>query len=172
MKSLNARRRYTAAFTLVEVALALGVASFCLVAVMGLVPLGVSTGQMASDQTAAGSILTHVLADLRATPATVLGATTTTSTQYQIPIPANAGVGTSSTKTVLYFGDTAQQFSFANTLGTSRYRLTITFLPSAGGRESTGMNMMVSWPPQFDPSNTGNGAPTGRVQIFAALDRN
>ena len=40
MKLLNTRRKH-AAFTLVEVALAMGIASFCLVVVLGLVPLGI-----------------------------------------------------------------------------------------------------------------------------------
>ncbi len=71
MKLIDARlKSAAAAFSLVEVALALGVASFCLISVIGLIPVGVNTGQIASDQTIAGSILTEVLTDLRATPRT------------------------------------------------------------------------------------------------------
>lgn len=172
MKPSSARRRLAAAFTLVEVALALGVASFCLLAVMGLVPLGVNTGQMASDQMVAGSILTHVLADLRATPPTAPPGGAATSLEYSVPIPANTASTASGTPVVRYFGDTAQQFSFAPTLGTSRYRLTATFLPSTGGRSATGVTLLVSWPPRVDPNDATTGTPTGRVQIFAALDRN
>lgn len=152
--------RRTGAFSLVEVALALGIAAFCLVAVLALVPIGVDTGKMSSDQTAANGILTHVLADLRATPANV-----STSAVYGVAIPAN----TATAKVERYFGNTAQQFSAADLSGFSRYRLTVTFLPTAGGRAATLATLLVSWPAQVDPAT---GTPTGRVQFCAALDRN
>ena len=169
MKFLSTRRQFAVAFTLVEVALALGVASFCLVAVMGLVPLGVDFSQVASDQTAAGSIITHVLADLRATPMTSPPGTAATSAEYSVPIPASTAA---STTVVRYFGDSVQQFSFAPVVGASRYRLTVTFLPAAGGRAATGATLLVTWPALVDPANAATGTPAGRVQIFAALDRN
>ncbi len=172
MKLLRARRRLVAAFTLVEVALALGVASFCLVAVMGLVPLGIDIGQAASDQTAAGSILTHVLADLRATPMTSPPGAAANSVQYTLPIPASAATGAAGAPVFRYFGSSAEQFSIAPSADTSRYRLTATFLPSAGGRAATEVSLVVSWPARVDPTNAATGTPTGRVQIFAALDRN
>ena len=162
------------AFSLVEVALAMGVASFCLITVVALVPLGVSTGQMASDQSAAGSILTHVLADLRATPMTSpAGSAAATSTEYGLTIPA-AGATTPSPPQMLYFGSAAEQFFFAAPTGSasagSRYRLTTTFFSPAGNsRVATGVTLLVSWPPQVDP---GTGTPTGRVQIYAGLNRN
>ena len=170
MKHLSAWRLSAAGFTLVEVAVAMGVTSFCLLAVMGLVPLGVNTGQVASDQTAAGSILTHVLADLRATPPAAPSASSATSTEYSVPIPSS-GV-TSNTPVVRYFGNSAQQFSFSPELGASRYRLTVTFLQPTGGRTATGATLLVSWPARVDPRNPATGTPTGRVQIYAALDRN
>ena len=58
------------AFSLVEVTLALGVAAFCLLAVFGLVPVGVQTNRNATSQTAATNIIALVVADLRATPKT------------------------------------------------------------------------------------------------------
>ena len=63
MKSWNYR---TAAFSLVEVTLALGVAAFCMIAVFGLLPVGVQTNQRATSQTSATSIMANVIADLRA----------------------------------------------------------------------------------------------------------
>jgi len=56
------------AFSLVELTLALGVAAFCLVAVFGLVPVGVQTNRSATSQTAATNILSSVVSDIRATP--------------------------------------------------------------------------------------------------------
>lgn len=171
MKLSTAQWKSSAAFTLVEVALALGVASFCLVTVMALVPLGVDTGQMASDQTTASSILTHVLADLRATPMTSPPGATATSTEYSVTIPAQT-TGATTTPVVRYFGNSAQRFSLSPVAQTSRYRLTINFLPPASDRTATGVTLLVSWPPQVDPGNPSTGTPTGRVQVFAGLDRN
>jgi len=66
---LNLRlRRSCAAFSLVELTLALGVAAFCLLAAFGLMPIGVQTNRNATSQTAAASIMAAVAADLRGTP--------------------------------------------------------------------------------------------------------
>ncbi len=59
---------FTSAFSLVEVTLALGIAAFCLIAVFGLIPVGVQTNRNATSQTAATNIMAAVIADLRATP--------------------------------------------------------------------------------------------------------
>ena len=56
------------AFSLVEVTLALGIAAFCLIAVFGLVPVGVQTNRNATSQTAATNILSSVISDIRASP--------------------------------------------------------------------------------------------------------
>src|SRR5439155_19959726 len=55
-------------FSLVEVTLAIGVAAFCLLAVFGLVRIGVQTNRNATSQTAAANIMAAVVADLRGTP--------------------------------------------------------------------------------------------------------
>ena len=57
-----------AAFSLVEVTLALGIAAFCLIAVFGLVPVGVQTNRNATSQTTATNILSSVISDIRASP--------------------------------------------------------------------------------------------------------
>jgi uncharacterized protein (TIGR02598 family) len=56
----------TAAFSLVEVTLALGVASFCLIAVLGLLPMGLKTQQASIEQTTANTISSQIVADLSA----------------------------------------------------------------------------------------------------------
>src|SRR5205809_1506701 len=67
------------AFSLVEVTLALGVAAFCLIAVLGLVPVGVQTNRNATSQTTATNILSSVVSDIRATLPTA-----NTSAKYSI----------------------------------------------------------------------------------------
>lgn len=63
---MKLRSRSIAAFSLVEVTLALGVAAFCLIAVFGLVPVGVQTNRHATSQTVATNILSSVVSDIRA----------------------------------------------------------------------------------------------------------
>ena len=140
------------AFSLVEIALALGVASFCLLAVFSLLPVGLQTNKAAVDQTAAIGILSSVSGDLRATPP---GGTP--SAQYQVQI------GTAKT---LYI---AEDGTWATTLQPqSRYFLSVTFPPnSTGGRAATFVTLRLSWPAAASITNA-----TGSVTSFLALDRN
>src|SRR5215467_9336059 len=100
-----------AAFSLVEVTFALGIAAFCLITVFALVPVAALTSRNASSQTAATNIMAAVIADLRATPAT-----NRTSGQFGI---------TFGTPKTLYFDGSGQ---FSTSLSTnSRYQLNVTF---------------------------------------------
>ena len=138
-----------AAFSLVEVTLALGVAAFCLIAVFGLMPVGVQTNRNATSQTAATNIIAAVVADLRATPKT-----TNTSTQFSITFGTNR---------TLYF-DGAGQFS--TTSGpNSRYQLNVTWNSAPSGLRYA--DFKVTWPASATPSDAN-----GSVEMFAAFDRN
>jgi len=139
------------AFSLVEVTLALGVAAFCLIAVFGLVPVGVQTNRNATSQTTATNIVAGVVSDLRATPTTTI-----TSVQYQITF------GTAKT---LYFDGAGQA---STTLGAnSRYRLVVSFPTSPTGLSYA--DLRVTWPAPVDPTTT---TPSGSMETFAAFDRN
>ena len=141
--------RSSAAFSLVEVTLALGIAAFCLIAVIGLVPVAALTNRNATSQTAATNVIASVVADMRAT-------TSSTSPQYGITF------GTAKT---LYFDGAGQ---FATSLGTnSRYRVRITFPSSPSGLSYA--DVKATWPAPVDPATT---TPGGSVEIFAAFDRN
>ncbi len=154
------KKQFTSAFSLVELTFALGVAGFCLVAALGLMPVGVRTNRNATSETAATNIMAAVLSDLRATPNA-----NDTSSQFCIPL------GTSRT---LYF-DSAGRCSTdsagsTNPCGTSwspalntRYQLNITWNGSTALRYA---DLKVTWPA---PATTANA--TGSVEIFAAFDR-
>src|SRR5262245_7349404 len=77
LKSIEceSRLRSAAAFSLSELTLALGVAAFCLIAVFGLVPVGVQTNRNATSQTTATNILSSVVSDIRASPKGSTGTT-------------------------------------------------------------------------------------------------
>ncbi len=66
-------------FSLVEIALALGVVVFCMVTIMGLLAVSVTTTHSSSSQTTAANTLNAIAADLESTPNNV---TSTTNPQY------------------------------------------------------------------------------------------
>ena len=145
-----------AAFSLVEVTLALGLAGFCLIAVFGLMPVGVQTNRNATSQTAATNIMAAVVADLRATPKP-----TATSTQFSMTFGTNRCADGCS-QPPLYF-DSAGQFT--TSLGpNSRYQLNITWYGSSGLRYA---DLKVTWPAAATAANA-----TGSTEMFVAFDRN
>lgn len=151
--------RCIAAFSLVEVTLALGIAAICLVALFGLMPVGVQTNRSATSQTAATNIIAAVVADLRATP------TANTSSQFCISF---------GTATTLYF-DSAEQCSNDLAGSTSpcgvalspalqtRYKMNITWSGSAALRYA---DLKVTWPAAATSANAN-----GSLEMFAAFDR-
>jgi uncharacterized protein (TIGR02598 family) len=146
------KRSVPAAFSLVEVTLALCITAFCLIAVFGLIPVGIQTTRNATSQTAATNIMTAVVADLRATPAT-----NTTSTQFGIAF---------GTPRTLYFDGSGQ---FTTSLGpNSLYRLSVTWNGS-GWSGLRYADVKITWPAPADPATT---TPRGSVEMFAAFDRN
>ena len=150
------------AFSLVELTLALGVAAFCLIAVFGLIPVGVQTNLNSTSQTAATNIMAGIVADLRGT-----SKTSTNSPLYCIAL---------STSKTLYFDNAG--LCASNVAGSSdcncspgatslktRYRATITF-PLSGNL--TYADVKVTWPAGADPTTT---TPRGSVEMFTAVDR-
>lgn len=180
------------AFTLIEVTVALGVATFCLVTVFTLVPIGLTSNQAAFEQTTAGNISDAILADLRC--AQPMGASE--SPRFGIPIPAppaTAGGGTESSGTTIYFSanGTPSPTGEVVTSGAnlSRYRATIGFsFPASGqyssptsSRTATAVRVLITWPALADPNpgvwTLGSSASwptlyTGSFEADTMLDRN
>jgi uncharacterized protein (TIGR02598 family) len=173
------KKRFTSAFSLVEVTLALGIAAFCLIAVFGLLPIGVQTTRNATSQTGATNIVAAVVADLRATPTAC-----TKSSQFGILF------GAPTTSTTLYFDGQGQsscdsaglqkyQYNPADcSAGTCsgswspalqlRYRLNVTW-NSSGSSGLRYADVKVTWPAPADPATT---TPSGSMENFVAFDRN
>ena len=147
LRSIKCKRAagVIAAFSLVEVTLALGIAAFCLIAVFGLVPIGVQTNRNASSQTAATNILSATMADVRATPRT-----RPTSAQFGINVPSDgtsgvapvcqqcAGCWTAQTQ-AFYFDSQGQVVNAAN----GRYRLSVTPVRNLGATATAGAVFMA-----------------------------
>jgi Tfp pilus assembly protein PilV len=158
------RKRLTSGFSLVEVTLALGIAAFCLIAVLGLIPVGVQTNRNATSQTGASSIIRAVVADLRAMPKAA-GTWTGTSSEFCIPL---------GTSTTLFFDSAGRCCN--SVAGTTSpcgvpwvppiqpcYQVNITF-PSPGNL--TYADLKVTWPAA---ATVGNAS--GSIEMFAAFDR-
>lgn len=164
-------------FSLVEVTLALGVATVSLLAIFALLPLGLRTNQVAIERRAATDVLSTVIGDLRATPVTNPRGSPTTSPRFAISIPANPVSNV--TAVTLFFNAEGQcstdlegstkpdGSSWAPPLQ-ARYRATITFAPNgAGARTATFVNLKATWPA---PAPLAHAA--GSAELFLALDRN
>lgn len=153
-------------FSLVELALAIGVAAICLLAIFSLLSIGLRTNQRAIEQTASTEILSAVAADLRATPATTPRGSNATSPQFGINVPANPL--NSAISTTLFF--TSQGQPTAET-SSPRYQLRITFLPNdpetRPARTATLVDLKMIW-----PASATDTTAQGSAEIFTALDRN
>lgn len=140
---MTTEHRRTAAFSLVEVVLALGVASFCLMAVFALLPIGMQSNRAAVGQTASTAILSSVVADLRATPAAG------SSTQFKI---------SKGSTTTLYFDSEGRASSAIR--ADSRYRVTVTFRSPAFKYSPTFAHVAVTWPAAADPAKAAGQSAT------------
>lgn len=157
------RLRVIAAFSLVEVTLAIGVAAFCLIALIGLLPVAAKTNRTAVQQTTANDILTAIVNDFHSTPR---GASNS-SKQYKALFPnGNQRTG------YLYFsneGSTGQKAD--NPTSDTTFYATITYMdPPAGSgpKTATLFDVKVSWP----YGGSTSGTPEGSVETFLSLDRN
>lgn len=163
------------AFSLIEVTLALGVAGFCLVTIMGLLPLGLNSNQNTLEQTLAASVASQIYSDLRVTPLT-----SGSSPRYQITIPAPTTTGTTAITALakpLYV--TADGSLATSSSNIQRFQVNISFIsPSLPGQfsssstsgrppgQSTLVRILVTWPPVASPANA-----TGAFEAIDSLDR-
>ncbi len=143
-------------FSLVEVTLALGIAGFSLLAIFGLLPVGITSHRNALEQTAAAGIATGIFADLRATP----NAETTTP-NYKITIP-------NSTRLFLREDGSVDASGGAG----SRYIATITFTVPSQSKAATLVHLLITWPAAADLDNNPPKNFSGSFEAVSALDRN
>jgi len=170
-------QKKSAAFSLVEVAFALGIASFCLVPLFGILPTGLSSNTAAIEQTAAANIARSIIADLRATPPSSALAT---SSLFKLQVPAKGGADSISASSsgkpqTLFFAGDGSFNTKATTTGAngSRYRAAIGFLPPSSGIGATSVRVLITWAALAD--QTTNSWPknfSGSYETVTALDRN
>jgi len=130
--------------------------SFCLVALLGLLPLSLITIKNASEETTGINIVSTIVSDLKSTPSTAQS-----SPIYQLALPAmNASVSQSQ---VLYVDQAGAVLTNASSAG-ARYKVTVTLSPPTAQNTVTGL-AKLSWPAQA-------ANPSPAVEVFFALNRN
>jgi uncharacterized protein (TIGR02598 family) len=162
--------RESAAFSLVEITLAMGVAAFCLLVVVGLLPVALQSQRMSVQQTRANEIISQIAADLRASVRYPPGLANQLNTQQKTLRGHWAQV---TTPDWLYFTNQAVQTGVVSTptppadavfLARLIYRQPPTDTTSLA-------DIVVIWPAAAVNPQTGNGTPAGSVETFIAINR-
>jgi type II secretory pathway pseudopilin PulG len=155
----------TAAFSLVELTLALGVAAFALLAILGMLPTSLKTQQASIQQTTANSIISQIFSDLRADLRLPPGlASHEGDAGFQPPLHGHwLEMRTPDT---LYFTQEGKPVNSGADVAT--FRATITY--RAPPTETTSLaSITVTWPAQVDPAS--GGVPAGSVTTLVAVNR-
>jgi uncharacterized protein (TIGR02598 family) len=188
MKTRKHSHSAHSAFTLVEVSLAMGVASFCLLSVLGLVPVGITSNQNASEQTAAVGIATAISADFHGTHTVSTSSVSTTTSRFGFVIPTAGG---SSVQTLFFTQDgtpiesqpLAQGAAVAATIAhPPRYRATVTCQAEDGTstvpasptprNKTFKVRVQLTWPALADPTTAPPSNFLGSLETLSALNCN
>jgi uncharacterized protein (TIGR02598 family) len=157
--------RSTAAFSLVEVTLAVGVAAFCLIAVAGMLPTGLKVQQSSVQQTTANEIMAAILNDLRADVVLPPGLA---SKEIESGFGLHTHWAQIYAPDTLYFTNDGSQTGSVNQIGPDavfRAKITYLFPPSA---TTSVANVIITWPAAVDPTT---GTPAGYVETYIAVNR-
>jgi len=165
------RDTFRSGFTLVEVTLSLGIASFAMVAIYGLLPVGINNNQAAFSQSAAASIASGIVSDLR------VSGTSNISKVFGFNIP-QGGSSQSIGPQTLYFDES---LSVSGSVGsaplksgssTPLYRVSVYF-GTYPGRASTLARIFITWPAlaDQDPKIAAQHY-AGAFETVTTLDRN
>lgn len=147
-----ARHKFQNAFSLVEVVLALGVISFAIVAILGVFPIGLTTGHSAQDETRAPQIAQMILSSIASQASTQFN-------NVQIPLPGNQTVSVDLTSSAspttpsLYADNNGQ---LANAASNATYAVTIITDNAPAGFDTGYANkvtVVVAWPANAAPAN-------------------
>ena len=150
-------------FSLIEVTLAIGVAAFCLVAVLGLMPVGLKNQQSVIAETQANTIISQLVGKLRAAVRVPPGKSDQSDSKWLLH-PHNGGAW-DPTPDVLYFNIQGNSEGSSLTAA-SVYRATIQYIFPPTDTTSLA-DITVTWPAaQTDPTKVA-----GSVETFVAINR-
>lgn len=141
-------------FSLVEVVLALGVISFAIVAILGVVPVGLSTGHSAQNETRAAQIAQDILSSLASQ-----AQATFTGTSYikQPPTPTasdfNYGIQLTNSYTYTFAADNDGHLAVpfnGQTAFSFPYQVTVSVSPNLSGFQAgnaSQVTVTIAWQP-------------------------
>ncbi len=161
----------TEGFSLIEVVFALAVAVFCLLPILGLIPIGLSTNQGTVRETTATSLAEAMAVDLRATPSSA-----TSSPGYGLAVPTVGGSVTTSTIYLTEDGSNTDSSGTKLTAPSAKqatYLATVVLTPAAiGTLNASSARILITWPAQ--PNQANNQVPThyqGSFETVVGLSR-
>jgi uncharacterized protein (TIGR02598 family) len=172
---MNHRSRASSAFSLVEVVLALGVAAFCLIAVLGMLPVGLKTQQASVNQTKANAIISQIIDDLRADVRLPPGQASKAEGEWVYLHARWAAVAKPDT---LYFTNDGYQTGILNQSpapSEAVFAATVKYLSPPTVTTSMA-KITVAWPAASVSINPGTqevdlSNVTGSIDMFAAVNR-
>lgn len=159
-------------FSLVEVVLALGVASFALVSILGLLNVALESDSSASRDTTLSTMAGHVLNDLRTVPFDALWAAEPQTSRDAAPATTETAVA----PTVFYFTKEGAPVAAANVGGNFDvlYQCTVTKTPDLLTRNADThicnqlkLQLEFAWP----VTASGNTLKGGTQSIYASIAR-
>jgi hypothetical protein len=164
------KTRTSKGFSLVEVAIATGITTFCLLTLFGLLPIGLNQSHRASVQGRAANLASALNSDIRATP--LFPAPISPLYGFIIPV---AGKPESSPQTI--YLSIEGHFTKVNEppTGDEFFRATVWFSAPerANSRNATPVRILVTWPAAAD--GDPDAIPShfrGSFEVMTALDRN
>jgi type II secretory pathway pseudopilin PulG len=142
-ESCFCRRCGLDSFSLIEVVIALGIATFAILIIVALLPAGIRSTKDSLDETHAVNILSQIISDRRSTPYA--------NSSYRYSIPAL----TTATAVTNYFG-ILEDDQYTNALSQAAYRVDYVLTPPLSGQLGPyQLYLKVSWPAASLATNGG-----------------
>jgi len=158
-------------FSLVEVALALSIGSFCMVTLLGLIPVGLHNYQKADNQSIMTNLATSVAQDLESTS---VGTAPMKSPQFQLTVPQSGGTGSPTDAPQNVYVDASGAPTSGPSDSNSVYRVSVGFVPpAAGSKAATVARIVVTYPARASAASSAwPTAYTSILQTTVSLNRN
>jgi uncharacterized protein (TIGR02598 family) len=139
---MNRHNTTNAGFSLIEVVIALGIFAFCIVAIVGLLPVGMNSVRSVSNENNAIHIASSIEGIWQVAP------TNTSITNSNFPI-TNLYIGITNNAPPFYFNEFGEQTDSAG----SSVNMTYTANASTTTSSAYDVKMVFKWPPHAPNTN-------------------
>ena len=139
---MNRHNSTNAGFSLIEVVIALGIFSFCIVAIVGLLPVGMNSVRSVSNENNAIHIASSIEGIWQVVP------TNTSITYSNFPI-TNLYIGITNNAPPFYFNEFGEQTDSAG----ASVNMTYTANASTTTSSAYDVKMVFKWPPHATSAN-------------------